>query len=445
MCPLLSKGVFAVRTRKTLNAALIALGIIAMPVSQAAAVSKSNARKQQLALGRELFERKWVPNDLRCHDGDGLGPVFNARSCVACHHQGGTGGGGPRSQDVEIVTPIIAQDSPRNAADLRFLVKTVKYHTGLLSMGSTVLHKFGTSPSFSEWRAGLLAKEFHSFSLSTTRRNTPALFGAGLIDRIPAEAIEAMSRRKFSAFPAVTGRVSRLKDGQIGRFGWKGHTATLNDFVLTACSVELGLEVPGHHQASDLSVPPARHDGHLDLDVSECNALVAFVANLPAPVQREPSQPSLLEQFRTGGSLFKFVGCATCHAPEIGDVKGIYSDLLLHDLGPESSDSVAYYSEPEPVPESPIIAKADEPAKPDATNAGPKPREWRTTPLWGMRDSMPYFHDGKANTIDDAIARHGGEASEIRARYRALTGKQRSAVKAFLQSLAAPPKSDLPG
>lgn len=431
------------RIGRTTAAALMALGTLATPLARVLAGPNSTERRQQ-ALGRELFERMWVPNDARCHGGDGLGPVFNARSCVECHHQGGTGGGGPSTHDVEIITPVLAGDPPKDAAKLRFLVKTVKYHTGLRSMGSSVLHRFGTNPDFAEWRTGLLAKQFHSFSLSKTRRNTPALFGAGVIDRIPDQAIEANAARTFPEFPKVSGRVSRLKDGRIGRFGWKGHTASLKDFVLTACSVELGLEVPGHHQASNPSLPPDRHDPSLDLNAAECDALVAFVASLPAPAALESPSGRQSELVSAGSSLFKSIGCATCHSPEVGNVKEIYSDLLLHDLGRESADSVAYYTPSDPVPDSPMIAKADTPANPAEPPPGPKPVEWRTTPLWGMRDSAPYLHDGRASTLDDIVAAHGGEASEIRERYRSLPFKQRLALKAFLNSLAAPSGAEQP-
>src|SRR5262249_25134030 len=122
-----------------------------------------------------------------------------------------------------------------------------------------------------------------------------------------------------------TGRVSRLKDGRIGRFGWKAQMATLEEFVLTACSVELGLEVPGHSQAGDPLGYAWKVKG-LDMSQGECGALVAFVRSLPAPVERTPSNA-------LGKKLFMTIGCADCHVPKLGDVEGIYSDLLLHDLG----------------------------------------------------------------------------------------------------------------
>ena len=89
----------------------------------------------------------------------------------------------------------------------------------------------------------------------------------------------------------------------------------------------------------------------------------------------------------TGRRLFAEVGCATCHAPTLGDVRGIYSDLLLHDMGQSLSDSGSTYG-------------IDGPDTPE----GPTPREWRTPPLWGYRDSGPYLHDGRAQDLEEAVA-----------------------------------------
>ena len=145
-----------------------------------------------------------------------------------------------------------------------------------------------------------------SFLVSRSQRNPTPLFGLGLIDAIPDEAILALEKRQAKESPETRGRVSRLKDGRIGRLGWKGQTANVEDFVLNACAVEVGLEVPGHHQAMTPQAPKYRTDG-LDLTSEECSALVAYVRSLPQPVERRrrrsrmastsipagrPSQPS---------------------------------------------------------------------------------------------------------------------------------------------------------
>ena len=108
---------------------------------------------------------------------------------------------------------------------------------------------------------------------------------------------------------------------------------------------------------------------------------------------------------------------------------GIYSDLLLHDMGRPLSDSGAYtVLEPE-------IASKDKPKQPRAASE----LEWRTPPLWGLRDSAPYLHDGRAATVADAVALHGGEGLTAARAYKRLSEKEREQVELFLQTLAAPP------
>ena len=102
------------------------------------------------------------------------------------------------------------------------------------------------------------------FIVSRSQRNPTPLFGLGLIDAIPDAAIEKIAIEEARTSPETKGRVSRLKDGRIGRLGWKGQTANTEDFVLNACAVELGLEVPGHAQAVVPQAPKYRSPG-LDL------------------------------------------------------------------------------------------------------------------------------------------------------------------------------------
>jgi CxxC motif-containing protein (DUF1111 family) len=245
------------------------------------------------------------------------------------------------------------------------------------------------------------------------------MLGAGLIDAIPEAAIVAAAERRFPDFPQVTGRVSRVNDGALGRFGWKGQVASLNEFVRTACSVELGLEVPGHAQAGD-PFDPGRHAPGLDLDDADCDALTAYVRSLAPPARGIADA----EATRAGRETFTAVGCATCHMPDLGPAQGIYSDLSLHDMGREMSDAGSYYGSPEPSSSS--------------TPEGASATEWRTPPLWGVRDSAPYLHDGRAETLEQAIAFHGGEAKGIADRFFGLPPARRRQVLAFLNTLGSP-------
>jgi hypothetical protein len=286
---------------------------------------------------------------------------------------------------------------------------------------SVVFHRFGVDPRYERWRSDLNARipvdsslELVGARLSISRRNPPPLFGEGLIDALPdAVFVEAAAREPDE----TRGRVSRMADGRIGRFGWKAQVATLGEFVLSACANELGLEVPGHPQPTSPFEPDVVAKS-LDLTQRECDALAAYVRDLPAPVQLIPSSPSGSRAVEDGRRLFASIGCAACHTPSLGPIEGIYSDLLLHDIGLD--DGAVYYG--------------SETVSPGAARAS----EWRTPPLWGVRDSAPYMHDGRAGTLAEAVALHGGQGAQSARAFSELSEREKRQVLSFLRSLSAP-------
>jgi CxxC motif-containing protein (DUF1111 family) len=411
-----------------------------------------------------------MPGDARSHSGDGLGPLYNETSCVACHNLGAPGGGGPASKNVEIVT--LNRGTPKTAEG-----EFDDYHPGFRNASSVLIHRFGTDPEYKAWRLRRMAgveladmaeqggdaeleqvretlglkpdprvravaaprgrargatriKGPVSLSFSSvatlTQRNPPPLFGAGLIDSIPIEVLQAAATSSDRDFPETRGRLNAVKDGRVGRFGWKAQTPSLKDFVESACAMELGLEVPTQHQAK----PPldfSTKEHGLDLTQEECDALTAFVAGLPAPIERHGDGEEERPDVKSGRALFARIGCAACHRRKLGLVVGIYSDLLLHDMGPDLADSGSYYG---------MI----EPSSADAV----KSQEWRTPPLWGFRDSGPYLHDGRADTLEEAVALHGGQAQRSAKQYFTLKSTERLQVQTFLNSLAAPSDRQTP-
>jgi CxxC motif-containing protein (DUF1111 family) len=422
--------------------------------------------ENMLSRGRELFARQWVPGDQRSHGGDGLGPVYNERSCLNCHDQGGPGGAGPVDHNIELITPGSAgSDRQNNPAffyafsfsygpggfeyrlgspeaqgkrDLRIeppvLAELVQIHPGFRSAPSVVLHRYGNDRDYRAWREWVLGKH-GTIAFKTSQRGPAPLFGLGLVDAIADEVIEAGAKRHHPGWVGVHGRVSRLPDGRIGRFGWKAQTATLREFILSAAAVELGLEVPGNAQAADPRIPALPASG-MDMDQDEANALVAYVRALPPPVTELPPDLKDARAIKAGKALFKSIGCAACHVPKLGEVDGLYSDLLLHEMRPELRDTGIYGA---------FVAGPKEAAKPAPAGPGGRPDqadlrlgEWRTPPLWGLRDSAPYLHDGRAPTIEQAILLHGGEAAASAQRYRGLSLRERSQLERFLLSLIAP-------
>jgi CxxC motif-containing protein (DUF1111 family) len=405
--------------------------------------------------GEALFLRKWDVDDPRGRGGDGLGPVFNERSCVACHGLGGTGGGGKVDKNVDLLSanPIqsrsLAQScTPQEPVAKPALApapaplpapvdrsKLAKIHPGLVSAQSVVLHRFGINPTYVSWRNQLLSpnnngrNNLHTgalvlqrisdprFNIVLSHRNATALFGSGQIDAIEDVVIEREAERQKGLDVPTKGRVARQKDGRIGRFGWKAQVPHLRDFVLNACAVELGLETPTHHQTVDPFGNGAR-PGAIDMSDEDCDALIDYVRNLPAPIVQDRDDDEL------GFERFTAIGCADCHKPNLGRVEGIFSDLLLHDMGGGLSDSGASYGSMSP----------GETPSPDA----PGPGEWRTPPLWGVADSAPYLHDGRAATLSDAIRAHGGQAQASAREFEKLSKARRQQVLGFLLSLTAP-------
>jgi RNA polymerase sigma factor (sigma-70 family) len=420
----------------------------------------SRPSEKTLSTGRELFARSWVKNDQRGHGGDGLGPVFNGRSCVACHNLGGPGGAGAADTNVEIAT---ASDTLGDGAGyfysfrMDFGAGTFEYrlgsapngqsgrraqadtmlltgvHPGFRNSNSVVLHRYGTDPAYRAWRESVPGRH-GPLLIQTSQRNPPPLFGAGLIDAISDEAIEEAARRASRGSAQSSGRVSRLKDGRVGRFGWKAQTATLAEFVRSAAAGEIGLEIPGLHQAVDPRMPGVAAT-EFDMDETECDALAEYVRSLPIPVAMKPADEKQSAQWKAGEATFKSIGCTACHLAKLDGVDSFYSDLLLHDMGPELADTESYtvFAGDPPQVGAPAVA-----SRPRAERGAASGREWRTPPLWGLRDSAPYLHDGRAPTIAQAIALHAGQGATAARRYAELSPRRKRQLEAFLLSLAGP-------
>lgn len=490
------------------------------------------AAAEDAAYGRSIFTYEFEVGKGVMPGGDGLGPVYNHRSCVGCHSQGGVGGGGPLDVNVQLLAArraeVIELDdsdsempSPSGSSnqmcqtgsnqDFRGALKSI--HPGFVSSQSQIvpnilLHRFGVDERYAEFRAalggldvpltatasdrsglakGLNASPVETVSLNSTlhvrslQRNTPALFGAGLIDEIPDATLHVEAQLQATA-GVVSGRVPPLGPDRVGRFGWRGQTEHLSDFVRAACANELGLEVPGQSQPRDPFKPKARAV-RVDLTQKHCDALTAYVASLPRPEYIAPEAPAERRTAERGRKLLASVGCTACHKQSLDGLDEIYSDQLLHDLGPELADPIAaefalvlvkredlkpaelnrFQAQPagrSTAPQAPSnpygqggsLTTLAEDLNTPVTLVDVKSRtrsqfkrefshvdrEWKTPPLWGVADSAPYMHDGRAATLNEAISLHGGEAQNSKEQYFAMPDEDRQAVVAFLKCLRAP-------
>jgi CxxC motif-containing protein (DUF1111 family) len=416
-----------------LTAAAVTTAVVAVPVGYRVMsrplVQPAPLNPADVAEGNVLFKHEWKKNDPLASTGDGLGPVFNAESCVACHKQGGIGGGGGIEHNVTTFATraFIGNEAKFRSGVLHAFAISPEYQENL----SHVDHTLGTGcrPTLEQVNRLVKDRGFLDRGLEISQRQTPALFGSGLIDAIPDDVIIQQERAQSARHGLLpggsetipVGRIAR-NGNKIGRFGWKGQTDSLLTFVENACANELGLSNPGAAQPISMAKVDYKGKG-FDLTRKQCEQIAAFCAALPAPKERLPEDPTERQQAVHGKAMFEKVGCASCHVPNMGSVQGIYSDLLLHRMGIELVGGNSGYI---PSPELP-----DDPST-------PFPDEWRTPPLWGVADSGPYMHDGRAKTLDEAIRLHRGQGTLAANNYQQLSGSDREALLAFLRTLKAP-------
>lgn len=327
--------------------------------------------------GRALFDRELG----RSH---GLGgPRFNGDSCRACHFDPVIGGAGPRG--VNVMRHGVLND------DGEFVPPSL----------GTVLHKstmlFGN--------VNRPEPEANIFE----HRQTPPLFGLGLIESIPEDVIVANADPHDVDGDGVSGRVSRTDGGRLGRFGWKGQVPSIAEFVRDAVTTELGMTLPLQqgltfgkiHDNDDVPDP--------ELSLDDAERLTTYLTLLGPP----PRQP-IADAARAarGEQVLDEVGCTRCHVPSLPGAGGpvpLYSDLLLHEVLPEGTAGIE--------------------------EASANMRELRTPPLWGVSQSAPYLHDGRADTVDEAVRFHDGEATTSRQAYEALADDERESLLYFLGTL----------
>ena len=566
-----------------------------------------------IAEGRQLFEKKWSQRN-PVLGSDGLGPLFNGESCSGCHNQSGVGGGGGAEFNAKSIGIDRMQITGGGITNDVVAAAVSNFHPGFVSDGAVInsypLAHHGGTPIFDRSRSammeqlsakfsskggalnaeevrqanatpilysGQLGKNKFSISARMFQRNTPALFGSGLIDQVRAKDLESIVKAQRQ-HPEISGRLSTLRDGRVGRFGWRGNVGSLIDFCDQACAAELGLETQRMNQPLDPTTPDYRNPS-IDISDNQIRAMAEFVGVLPQPTRVIPADSMKRNSVFRGEQLFNQIGCAVCHVANVGPAKGIYSDLLLHDMGYELRDcnsakvhilkftpvsnynvvasltqeqrttsvddtvsmtgkyyggsvSMTLKADVERVsPTSsetsgnfrlkrrgmrrrgsptvdqyefvaPISASSgfrvvsldrkrmsstntDQSVTTERKEAGfsrniggwtrtktasgrdfynetttktrtttnvverhdyvrihiestPVTQEWRTPPLWGVADSAPYMHDGRAETLLEAVAMHDGESAGTRDRFLNLSLPDREAIFAFLDTMVAP-------
>jgi len=328
----------------------------------------------------------------------GLGPVFNERSCAACHLAPAVGGGSRR-----LVT--------------RFATRTNGAFDPLTSLGGSLIQDHAIGPPDGVAHPFRPERVPPQATIVVRRRTTP-LFGLGLVDATPDATFLAMAGRGDT--PGRVNLVDNIRAGMktAGKFGWKAQVPSLVQFAGDAYLNEMGItsaDFPNENcpqgNCAELQFNPAPG---INDDGSGVAALAQFMALL-AP----PPRGAQTADVNAGEAIFQRAGCTSCHVATLHSgsshiaaldhqIYHPYSDFLLHDMG-----SLA-----------------------DGLEMGDgKGNEMRTAPLWGLRFINAYLHDGRATTLDQAILAHDGQARASRDRFEALSPGDKAKLMAFLRSL----------
>ncbi len=374
----------------------------------------------QLALhlaGDEEFARRFTVED-------GLGPIFVSSSCDNCH-------------------PGEAKGHPTFD-----VVRFGRMENGVFDPMPT----HGGPQLQNRAIPGYPAEFIPAEATGVTRLTPPAVTGLGLLEAVDDATIRAMADPDDADGDNISGRLhlldatdlideiadlSRLADagtrnikvdGQyIGRFGKKAGTINLLHQTVDAYINDMGLttDLVTDDLTNVQAVGAFGQDLAPDPEISSSvlTSVVFYLQTLRPPLRRNENDPDVV----AGERLFDQIACSSCHVPRLvtgeSNILSLsrqeffpYTDLLLHDMGPDLDDGV--------------------------TQGNALTSEWRTPPLWGLGLAAEfqggrafYLHDGRANTIEEAIDHHGGEAAGSRAAYDALTAEEQQRLIAFLESL----------
>jgi len=346
---------------------------------------------------RRLFDRGSVVFATEFTPETWLGPLFNSTSCAECHENPVAGGVG---DEVEV-----------HATELQGAVCS-----DLSAVGGPVIQQTVTAVLHDS--LGIDVEPVPMAATGTGLRTTPSILGFGLLDAVPEAAILTRADPDDRDGDGISGRPNMTAGGHVGRFGRKAQVATLREFNATAFVMEMGITNPESdvEQTVDGRPLPLGVDPTPDPELSQADldAAIAFVRFL-AP----PAPQGITVAIAASRQEFIQIGCAGCHVPYLktgpNPVKALsdqtvpaFTDLLLHDMGPNLADI--------------CLAQA-------------LPSEFRTEPLMGLRFKTAFLHDGRATSIEQAIDFHGGEGAAARDRFEALPVGERAAIVRFLRGL----------
>lgn len=403
------------------------------------------AQLERFFRGRGLFRQAWVIAPSRDEAVDGLGPLYNRITCIACHPKNGRGQA-PVNEQAPMRTMLVRLSLPGRDAHGGALAHPA-YGDQLNELGIPGVRGEGQARIlWQEKPVTLAAGETVSLrrpqlkfsdlaygplgDVRTSARVGTPVFGLGLLETVSATTLQRMADE--SKPDGVRGRVNKVwsverQRLEVGRFGLKANQPDLNQQIASALHGDLGLTSRLYPQenctAQQTACQQALSGGQPEVDAMQLGELHFYLSHLAPPPRRDRDNPEV----KKGERLFAEAGCSLCHRPQLStgvhpDYKVLsqrkiepYTDLLLHDMGEGLADG-----------------------RDDYLATG---REWRTPPLWGVglieqiNPGAGYLHDGRARNLTEAVLWHGGEAVVARQRFVALPSAQREALLTFLRSL----------
>ena len=422
----------------------------------------SFAETSRFHLGDAFFRKLWVSSPSSTFASDGLGPLFNARSCQSCHLKDGRGhppykGEQAASMFLRLARPAETAEEKNKIENLKAINYPDPVYGGQLQTFSVagikpegrmvisykeeaVTLKGGEKVSLRKPEYGVADLAYGPLhkKITLSPRIANPMIRLGLVEAIPAADIIKLADPDDKDKDGISGKAALVRDQKgkvsLGRFGWKAQNPNIRMQSAGAFAGDIGISTP--------DVP--RHTGDCTKAQKECFALpngvqknlgtteapdpvmdlVTFYAsNLAVPERRDVNKPEVLR----GKKLFYQTGCVSCHRPKFVTSKEAnikahrfqliwpYSDFLLHDMGEGLADG-----------QQVGLASG---------------REWRTPPLWGIGLTKTvsghtfFLHDGRARNLTEAILWHGGEAKKSRDAFANLKKESRDDLIKFLESL----------
>lgn len=408
----------------------------------------NDEQRDSFILGRSFFTIPWVEAPSATTARDGLGPLFDANSCVSCHP--GNGKGELFSNNNIASRSLIAKASIKSNDSIEH--KTILEKNGFVSEpvygnqisingvhgvafeGRVNIEFEEIKVKFPDGEEDILLKPKYSLkdlnygnldsNAIISYRIAPSLNGMGLISQISDEEILKNADENDLNNDGISGKANFVyskisKKYELGRYTSKASVSRLKEQIANAANNDMGLTTtinPNDNctktQINCNEAPKPRDK--IDLPSDRLDAIDFYIKNIKTYSAKENLE------FKKGLELFEAVDCAKCHISSFKLEKGFeirpYSDFLLHDMGEGLSDGFSEFSASE--------------------------SEFRTIPLWGLalhekiNSKKPrLLHDGRARNFQEAILWHGGEALKSKEKYMNLTKEKRAELINFLEGL----------